>query len=527
MARANESILHGHELEHDLALEADVVIVGTGAGGGVSAEVLAEAGLKVVMLEEGGYYTARDFHMLEAEALTQLYYELGARKTRDKSISILQGRAVGGGTLVNWTTCLRPPAQTLAHWTETWGVGGYDEAALAPWFERMEKRLHIERWPIRNPNNDVLYRGGRKLGWHVEAIPRNVKACRNLGYCGMGCPVDAKQSMLVTTVPAALAHGATLVARARAHALEIKGDRVVAVHALALADNAVDPTGVRVRVQAPHVILAGGGINTPALLLRSRAPDPHERVGKRTFLHVTSACTAVMPEKTNPFEGAPQSVYSNEFLFRDGVTGRIGYKLEAAPLHPVSAAVGALSFGRDHADKMAQLPHLTAAIALMRDGFHADSAGATVTVADDGSPVVDYPLNDYLWDGVRHSFLTMAECQFAAGARRVTPVHLEAPGAGYRSWSEARRAIAELRLETARLPLYSAHVMGGCAMGADPRRAVSDSRGRHHQLANLWIFDGSLFPTSLGVNPSLTIYTMAARNATALAAASRRDRRQS
>lgn len=520
-SRPEPRILHGHRLERDVTLEADVVVVGTGAGGGVGAEILSEAGLAVVMLEEGGYHTARDFHMLEAEALTRLYYDVGARKTRDLGISILQGRAVGGGTTVNWTTCLRTPPETLAHWRAVYGLDGFDPESLAPWFARMEQRLHVERWPIRNPNNDVLYRGARRLGWHVEATARNVRACRNLGYCGMGCPVDAKQSMLVTTVPAALARGATLVAHARAQTLELAGDRVVAVEALALADNSVDPTGVRIRVEAPYVILAGGGINTPALLLRSRAPDPYGRVGKRTFLHVTSACTAVMPEKIEPYYGAPQAVYSNEFLYRDGVAGRLGYKLEVPPLHPVTAAVGGLRYGRAHADTMAQLPHLSAAIALMRDGFHEDSPGATVGLADDGSPVIDYPLNDYLWDGVRHSFLTMAECQFAAGARRVAPLHLDTPAAGYGSWREARQAIAALRLQPARLPLYSAHVMGGCAMGADPERAVADARGKHHHLANLWIFDGSLFPTSLGANPSLTIYAVVARQASALAEAVR------
>lgn len=512
----NGRVLHGHALERDQTLQADVVIVGTGAGGGVTADILSEAGLKVVMLEEGGYYTAEDFRMLEAEAFPRLYYDVGARKTRDKAVSILQGRAVGGSTTVNWTTCLRLPPETLAHWTRAYGLEGFTEEALAPWFERMEKRLHIERWPIRNPANDVLYRGARKLGWHVEAIPRNVKACRDLGYCGMGCPVDAKQSMLVTTVPAALARGATLAAHARAETLEIKGDRVVAVNAIALKENAVDPTGVRIRVEAPYVVLAGGGINTPALLLRSKAPDPHARVGKRTFLHVTSVSTAIMPEKTHPFDGAPQSVYSNEFLYRDGVTGRAGYKLEIAPLHPVTAAVGVLDFGREHARTVARLPYLSAAIALLRDGFNDDSPGGTVTLNDDGHPVLDYPLNDYIWEGVRHSYGAMAECQFAAGASGVTPLHLDTPADGYGSWTEAKRAIEDMRLEALRAPLYSAHVMGGCGMGADPKTSVADGNGKHHQLANLWILDGSLFPTSLGVNPSLPIYAMVARQASAL-----------
>jgi choline dehydrogenase-like flavoprotein len=518
MPNNDAQVLQGYRLDANRTLAADAVVIGTGAGGGTAAEILARAGLRVVMLEEGGYRTSKDFHMQEAEAYPTLYYDVGARKTRDKAITILQGRTVGGSTTVNWTSCFRTPPETLAHWTRHYGLKDFTPAALTPWFESMEKRLNVETWPIRNASNDVLYRGAKKLGWHVEQIPRNVKACRNLGYCGMGCPVDAKQSMLVTTIPAALAHGAVLVTHARAHRLEIRGDRVAAVIAHALEANCVDPTGVQIRVEAPYVVLAGGAINSPAVLLRSGAPDPHGNVGGRTFLHVTSVSTAVMPEKVDPFYGAPQSVYSNQFLFRDGVTGRIGYKMEIAPLHPATTAAGTLSFGVDHAQSMARLPHLTAAIALMRDGFNEASAGGRVTLLDDGTPVLDYPLNDYLWDGVRHAYLSMAELQFAAGAQRVIPVHRDAPRDGYASFAEAKRAIAELPLKKLHAQLYSAHVMGGCGMGEDPTVSVVDSQGKHHQLANLWIMDGSTFPTSLGANPSLTIYAMAARQANALAA---------
>lgn len=510
-------IVHGHQLEANRTLSADVVIVGTGAGGGVTAEILSKAGLKVVMLEEGGYHTSKDFRMQEADAFTRLYYHVGSRKTKDKAITILQGRTVGGSTTVNWTSSFRIPSETLAYWTEELGLKGFTEAEMAPWFERMEKRLNIAPWVGRNPSNEVLHRGARKLGWHVDAIPRNVKGCRNLGYCGMGCPVDAKQSMLVTTVPAALERGATLVTRVRAQTLDIKGDRVVGVNAIGLKENGVDPTGVKLRVEAPHVILAGGGINNPGLLLRSRAPDPYERVGRRTFLHVTNASTALMPEKTEPYYGAPQSAYSNQFLFRDGVGGKLGYKLEIAPLHPIIFAVGALSFGQEHADAVAQLPYASTAIALMRDGFHEDSPGGSITLAEDGSPVLDYPVTDYLWDGIRAAYLSMAELQFAAGAKRVMPTHMDAPAAGYASLEGVRKALdQDLPLKIIRAQLFSAHVMGGCAMGEDPKTSVVNSDGKHHQLANLWIIDGSIFPTSIGANPSLPIYATAARHATRL-----------
>jgi choline dehydrogenase-like flavoprotein len=188
-------------LERDLALEADVAIIGTGAGGGVTAEILAAAGLDVALIEEGPLRSSSDFRMLEAEAYPQLYQESAARKTLDKAITILQGRAVGGSTTVNWTSSFRTPETTLAYWRERFGLGALTAPALAPWFERMERRLAIAPWTVpANENNDLLRRGGAKLGIATAAIRRNVSGCANLGYCGMGCPTNAKQSMLVTTI---------------------------------------------------------------------------------------------------------------------------------------------------------------------------------------------------------------------------------------------------------------------------------------------------------------------------------------
>lgn len=189
-------------------LTADVVIVGTGAGGGVSAEIFAEAGYKVLLIEEGPLKTARDFNMREKEAYPQLYQESAGRKTLDKAINILQGRAVGGSTTVNWTTSFRTPEQTLKHWRTHFEIAAHSKESLAPWFAKMEQRLNIEPWQIpANPNNRTIANGAEKLGWSHATIARNVKGCANLGYCGLGCPINAKQSMLVTTIPTALKAG--------------------------------------------------------------------------------------------------------------------------------------------------------------------------------------------------------------------------------------------------------------------------------------------------------------------------------
>jgi choline dehydrogenase-like flavoprotein len=512
-------VIDASTLTEDRTLDADVAIVGTGAGGGTAAEILSMAGLSVVMIEEGPLATSSDFHMRESEAYPQLYQESAARKTKDRAINILQGRCVGGSTTVNWTSSFRTPPATLAHWASEYGLRGFGEADLAPWFERMEQRLAIAAWSVApNGNNDVLRRGGEALGIKVESIRRNVKTCWNLGYCGMGCPTNAKQSMLVTTIPAALERGATLLTRTRALALQYDGGHATALTCAGLDARGTDPTSRRVTVRAKTFIAAGGAIGTPALLLRSQVPDPHAVVGKRTFLHPTVVSAALMPERVDGFSGAPQAIYSDHFLAA-AVSGPLGYKLEVPPVHPVLAAITLPGHGAPHAHWMRNLAHMQVVIALMRDGFHTESAGGTVRLRDDGTPVLDYPLNDYFWDGARRALATMAEIQFAAGAKTVMPVH--ASGASYATWAEARNALAALPLAPLVAPVFSAHVMGGCPIGADAKRSAVDATGRYRHLDNLYVFDGSLFPTSIGANPQLSIYATVAKLATGLAAALR------
>ena len=515
-ASAGWKLVDASALSGDTTLEADVVIVGTGAGGGTAAEILADAGLRVLLVEEGPLKSSRDFNMREADAYPQLYQDSAARKTRDKAINILQGRCVGGGTTVNWTSSFRTPATTLAYWQQHFGLVDFNEAALAPWFARMEARLSIAPWEVApNANNEALARGAHKLGIAAPAIRRNVKSCWNLGYCGMGCPTNAKQSMLVTTIPAALAKGATLVTRVRAQRFVTRGDRVVALEAQAMNAAGAAPTGHRVTLRATNFISAAGAIGTPGLLLRSHLPDPLALTGRRTFLHPSVVSAAVMPDVIDAFAGAPQTIYSDHFLDTQPVDAAMGYKLEAPPLHPILTAITLSESGDAHARSMREFRNLQVVIALLRDGFHPDSPGGNVHLRDDGTPVLDYPLTPYLWDGVRRAFVAMAEIQFAAGAKSVSPIH--GTGFEFTNFTQARDAIAEFDLAPITTRVVSAHVMGGAPLGADPRRAVVDVDGRHHHLRNLHVMDGSLFPTAIGANPQLSIYAFAARLAAGLA----------
>jgi len=513
-------VFNAREFTKNKTIEADVVIIGSGAGGAISAEVLAKKGLKVVIIEEGPYRNSQHFNMLEKEAYPDLYQESAGRKTKDKAISILQGKSVGGSTTVNWTTSFRTPNQTLEHWQKQFGLEDLAPNTLAPWFKKIEEQLSIAPWSVpANENNQILARGMDKLGWRSEIIPRNVKGCANLGYCGMGCPLDAKQSMLVTTIPSALSLGATLISRARVDKFLFSNGKISSVDVQPLLSNGKVSNGNEsldnlINIQAKYFILSAGAIGSPAVLMRSKAPDPYSNLGKRTFLHPVTISAAIMADKVNGFSGAPQSLYSDEFLWRDGITGEMGYKLEVPPMHPLLGSLIMPGHGKSHRLLMEKFPYMHSMLALHRDGFNDQSEGGVVELNEFNLPVLDYQLTDLFWRSAKESLLKMAEIQFAAGAKQVQPIHLEASLAN--SWPTAKAMIESLPMEALSLNVFSAHVMGGCAMGSNERSSVVNTHGRHHQISNLNIIDGSVFPTSLGVNPQLSIYALAKRNATYL-----------
>lgn len=507
-------LLRGDEIRADVEERPDVCVIGSGAGGAVVAARLAEKGARVVVLEEGGAFTRRDFDMREETAYPRLYQERGGRATADLAITVLQGRAVGGTTVVNWTTSLRVPDGVLAHWARRHGVAGLDGKVLAPHFEAVERRLSVKPDVLAeiNANNRVLWDGCEKLGWSRALVPRNVDGCLRLGYCGMGCPVDGKASMDRTYLPDALDAGARIYANVRVQRIEAEGRRATAVLG-EVRDPATDlPTGRRVVVRPRAIVVAGGAINSPALLLRSGL-DPAGRVGKRTFLHPVVASIALFPNRIEGWQGAPQSVASTHFEERG--QGRMGFFIETVPIHPMLAGTSLGGFGATHGEVMTRLAHAQALIALCLDGFHEGEEGGTVSLRDDGRVRLDYPISAALWEALREGNKAMARIQLAAGAERVLSLH--DPPVELR----AERDLAKLDAapwEPMRVALYSAHPMGGCAMGKDPARAVVDPSLRHHGLDNLWVVDGSVFPTSLGVNPQLTILALARWAAEGIAA---------
>jgi len=500
-------IFTGDEVTKDTTVECDVCVVGSGSGGAWVAHELVKAGKSVVMLEEGGYHTRREFDMTEARAFPNLYQELGNRTTDDLSVSMLQGRSVGGGTTVNWCSSFRTPERILKVWKDVHGVDTLSTEVLTPHWDAIEQRLHVAEWPLEaiNANNRVLWDGLGKLGYERGLIRRNVNNCLNLGYCGMGCPVDAKQSMLVTVLPDAVEEGLTLYANASARTIEWAGRRVSAVRADVLDPVTNRPSGVALTVKPKLLVCSGGAINTPGLLLRSGL-DADRRVGRRTWIHPVVVMMAQFEQDIRAFSGAPQSVYSHHFIERG--PGKIGFFLEVPPVHPMLAATVSTGPGAKLQELLAELPKVQAMLAITVDGLLEDEEGATVALKDGAYSryTLSYKFLDAHAEAFRAGMLEMAKIQFAAGAKRVLSLHMD-PLVLDGAKDLAKLEAAEFG--PLKHKIVTAHQMGGCPMGKDPHTSVVDPHLRFHDMDNLYVVDGSVLPTALGVNPQETIFGIA------------------
>ena len=483
----------------------DVCIIGSGAGGGMLGAQLAQQGLDVVMLEAGSNRYAKHFTMNEADAFAHLYQEGGLRSTEDVGIAIMQGDTLGGSTTINWTTCFRTPDRILHIWQEKYGLRDFSPEKMRPYFETVEQRLHIHPWSeeIANANNKVIATGAKKLDWEYAVLRRNVKGCANSGYCGMGCPIDAKQGMLVTTIPDALQAGMRIFCNTKAMQLETSTTRAERIRAEVINPQTKKSTGVGINIKAKVFISACGAINGPALFLRSGLNDKNI-VGKRTFVHPVVGVAAKFSEKINGFYGAPQSLSSHQFIDRGA--DKVGYFIEVAPTHPILSSTAASSFGMEQQEFMRSLPNLSFLIAIHADGIHPEDPGGSISISGLGNPILSYPISEKMKEAFAHAHTSLVRLGLAAGASSCHTLHVH--GSPITSEAELGR-LAQLQYGALEHGIFSAHQMGGLPMGSDPNISVVNPHMQHHEINNLFVVDGSVFPTALGVNPSETIYALA------------------
>ena len=480
-------------IARDTTLDCDVCVVGSGAGGGVAAAVLAEAGLDVVVLEVGGHFEDADFDGAELDGLRRLYHRRGTTATDDQGIGILAGACLGGGTVVNFTTSFRTPDEIRAEWGGMFETDAFD-GALDAVCARLAVNTDHNRLSKRE---EIVSRGLRNLGWHEGRMPRNVHGCDQdgvCGYCGYGCPLGAKQSTARTWLVDAQSAGARIVVRTKAQRVVLKGGRTRGVAAVT-----ADGHGITVRSRA--VVAACGAIETAALLRRSGVAAPG--LGRNLHLHPVGGAFGVFDQEIRPWEGTLQAVYSDEVD---------GSKLETTAIHP-ALLVGAAPWrsAAQHAELMSWLPRITLVGVLLRD-----LDAGEVRVGRDGTPAVRYRLSARDADRLRAGTVAAARVLEAAGATRIVSGHARAV-----QYEPGRSGSIETFAEDAdtagwgpgRLALYSFHQMGTAAIGS-----VCDDEGVVAGTKGLVVADASAFPSASGVNPMVTIEAIAHINASALAA---------
>lgn len=497
-------------------LETDVVVVGSGAGGASVAAHLARRGHRVVVLEAGPFRRPAEFTGREAEAYANLFAGHGMLSTRDLSIAILAGRTAGGSTTVNWMTCLPPPERVRAEWATDWGIPGLDGPEYASRLADIRQRLDVGTSESHvNPSNDVLRRGCERLGYRegpdFAVIERNAAGCASrCGPCVFGCPFNAKRSALVTYLADAVASGARLVCDTEAVAVEVESGRVRGVRAV----RRLGGVERELQVEAREVVLSGGALETPRLLLRSGLGGA--RVGRGLHLHPTTALYGEFAGPVEMWNGPMQSIVVRRFQSDDSGHGPW---VESAPAHPGLAALGVpWTSGIAHKERMRRIAFAAASIALVRD-----VGEGRVRLARSGAVRLDYRLTDRDRRNLVRGIVETGRIHRAAGAVRIASLHqrIAEVGDGQHPVTEAEfdafaQRVDELGVRANDLLLFSAHPTGGAAIGSDPSRTVAAPNGAVRGVAGLWIGDGSALPTAPGVNPMLSILLVARGTADAV-----------
>jgi choline dehydrogenase-like flavoprotein len=474
----------------------DVAVVGSGAGGAVVAAELAEAGFAVAVFEEGGHHPTEAFTTDAMAMARKLYRDGGVSTTLGRPpVAFSEGRCVGGSTVVNGGMAWRAPERVIDRWRREHAMPGFTPEALVPWFERVERFLSVSTQDADSIGRDqhLMRAGAERLGWRVIDNRRAQVHCAGCNTCMFGCPTGAKQSTLVSYLPRAMRFGADVYADCRVDRVVFRGERAVGLRGHVVGD------GGRSRrpfsVEAGAVVVACGGIQTPALLARSRVRSPSGRLGKGLTLHPGAQVTAVFDEPVRGWEGVHQAYQVREFE-REGII------LAAVNVPPALVARSLPLVGAELGAAMEAYGNMVTAGVLVED----TTEGQVRVVG--GRPVPVYRMSGLDAQRLTRAVTLLAELLFAAGARRAylpfasVPVVPGAEGlAGLRSTTVPKEAIE----------VITVHLMGTASMGGDPRRHVCDEFGRVHGRTALHVADASLFPGPVAVNPMETIMALATR----------------
>ena len=503
------TFVRGREVPTPAEYSVDVVIVGSGAGGSMAARELARHGKSVLVLEEGADHLPTDFDQREEHMIPQLFAELGGRRTDDLSTMILSGRGVGGSTIHNTNLIKRTDPEILDLWREDHGITSLDDRSMALYFDEVEALLGVAPIPEEriSEHNRLFRRGVNALGYRGGVLSHNRDSrCVGSGFCELGCAYDGKMNARRVVLPEAVELGATVVSDARVTRIAHDGSRCIGVTGMFTDERGRDRGSFA--VSADVVVLAGSAIGSPGLALASAIPDPHGQIGAHLHLHPGAAIAGVFDEAVEAWRGIPQSYECTEFLeLSPGARNHVWIVPSFA--HPAGTAALTPGFGPDLMRSMRSYPNLAVLAAMVHD-----ETEGNVYLSGERARIAYRPARpdrEQLALGTREA----ARILFAAGATEVRVPAM--PPIVLRSVDDIESITSE-RFLPHDAALTAVHPMGSMRMGADPSTSVCDGLGKVHSIDGLYVMDGSIFPTSIGVPPQLSIYAFALRNARALAA---------
>lgn len=492
----------------DTTLYTDVVIVGSGAGGGVVAGELSAVGLDVIVLEKGGYNAEPEYDSLELSSNQRLFENRGLCTTTDLGMILLAGSTLGGGTVVNWAVSLRTPHSVLEEWENDYGVTGFTGTEYEQAMDDVWRRLNVNTdHSAPTPQNQMLMKGAEVLGMATQILPRNVKGCEDCGFCNFGCTFGAKQSTLKTYLQDAYDRGTRIGVNVAVEKILIENGRAVGITGTALDH---DGKPIRLTVRAKAVVSSAGTLHTPGLLLRSGLSNPH--IGRNLHLHPTTVTYGMYEQTICGWQGAPMTRLISEFADyrKDGY----GFILECAPVHPgIAALTLPWQNGLQHKQIMERVGHLSNIITIIRD-----HDGGRVTIDRKGRPLWHYTLSnrdrETLARGVQESF----RVHEAAGALEISAPHSPPITAIFDGAPRKEYILPALNYHVQKrgyrangFALFSAHQMSSARMGGNPMLGAFDPFGESFEVRNLFVADGSALPTAVGRNPMITIMSVAHR----------------
>ncbi len=490
-------ILSYGDYENAAEFSADVVVVGTGAGGAVVGAELAQAGKDVVFVEEGSWIPTDSFNPYTSESIPRLYRDAAATIIiGNPPIPYVEGRTVGGSTVINGGMAYRTPERVLEEWQKESGPD-LGSRSMEPLFERVEARVSAKYQSEESIGSDsrIMTEGAKKMGWKYTVNQRNQEACVGANNCALGCPTGAKQSTLVSYMPRAMAAGARCLTEVRVEKLLIEGGRAVGI-----VGHAVNPHtrkgDRRVVVRARAVVVACGAVQTPLLLLRHKIGRPSGQLGKNFLCHPNAKVLAVYPHDVQGWKGVSQNTQIREF-HDDGI-------LMAENFVAPGVLAAYLPFHGEKAWELMQRYNQMVLSGVLVE----DSSSGRVSRGPFGMAYARYDITPLDHRRFLRGVKLLASMHFEMGADFVMLPFFNQPVA--ESMDDLAK-IDALQTDPSTLELFTPHLMGTARMGARPESSVVNLQGEVWDLPGCYVADASLFPTAIGVNPQITIMALATR----------------